>query len=346
MTVYNKSGTALRQIYNRGETLDLGFDKQGNIIYNIEDYSKKTDPDPVIPKYSINKVQSYFRDRLTTVANIIKGMSSQWQSFVVITDVHMGKLQMNHSAEIAMYLLDNTPCDKIITLGDYCNMEWNKKQYQQYMHKFIKAGFRSYVYPVFGNHETIGGKTVEAKTTLFNDFLSKKDVYGQPTSMYYFWDNTTTKTRFVVINTSDANAYRVGTTQLEWIKTAVNVPDSTWHVLVFGHVNLYDLGGVTVANMQNPAEIITAIKTCTGNLVGYFCGHQHIDSTTNANSFRQTIFLNDRNETTNYYPGYSVIERPKGTLYEQAVSVVSVNTSTKRVEIRRIGAGRSNVYTY
>lgn len=347
MTVYDKEGNELEAIFGKsGGSLDLGFDKSAEIVYDIDSF--ETAETPVVPKYSINNVQSYFRSRVQTVANRINGLSSAWQSFIVITDIHNGKLQPNHSAEIAMYLLDNTKCDKIITCGDYCNNEWIKSQYQAYMHKFIKAGFADYVYPVFGNHETIGGKTAEAKNCLYNDFLKRKDVYGVPKNVFYYFEDSTTRTRFVIINTSDANSVRVGTEQLEWIKTAVTVPDETWHVAVFGHVNLNDLGGITYANLQVPAEVVEAIKVCNGNIVGYFCGHQHIDSVyTITDAFKQIIFLNDRNEVTDYYHGYSVTNRSTGTISEQAVSAVSINTSTKQVLILRVGAGtQERTFTY
>lgn len=346
--IYDKSGNELKSAYNKkGDALNLGFDKDANIIYNIDTY-EETEDTPVVPKYSINNVISYLRSRTETVAAQINALPSDWKTFVLITDIHNGYLQMQHSQAIAMYILDNTPCDKIITLGDYCNMEWIKSQYQQYMSAFTKAGFTDYVFPVFGNHETIGGKTVEARTTIFNDFLKRKaNIFGVPKSMYYYTENTETRMRYVFINTSDANSYRVGADQIEWIKTAVTVPDSTWHVAVFGHVNLDSIGGVTYSNLQNPADVISAINTSNGNIIGYFCGHQHIDNTRKmTNSFQQTILLNDRNENTNYYPGYSVTNREKGRASEQAVSVVSVNTSTKKVTVRRIGAGRSNQFEY
>jgi hypothetical protein len=49
---------------------------------------------------------------------------------------------------------------------------------------------------------------------------------------------------------------------------------------------------------------------------------------------------------TVYYPGISVTDRVTGTISEQAVSVVSINTTTKDVVIRRIGAGRNQTLSY
>ena len=59
----------------------------------------------------------------------------------------------------------------------------------------------------------------------------------------------------------------------------------------------------------------------------------------------------DKFENINYYDGISVTDRQVGTVSEQAVSIISINTNTKNVVIRRIGAGLESIveslhYTY
>ena len=103
---------------------------------------------------------------------------------------------------------------------------------------------------------------------------------------------------------------------------------------------------MTESTETNGAAIISAIKECNGKVIGYICGHQHVDITGKWSGIQQTTLLCDKFENTNYYDGISVTNRESGKVTEQAVSVVSINSKTKQVVIRRIGAGRNSTISY
>lgn len=291
----------------------------------------------------ISVVESYFREPTQHVEGLLNLLDDDWQSVIHITDPH-GSGNQNHSQAIALYLLANTRAKAIVLGGDYSVNAWDKSQYDTYMVPLLESDYLSAIYPCLGNHETYGTDArANSMAAVYSDFLqSKSNIHGVPASIYYYFDDVSTKTRFVFINTSDYSDTSMSTEQIEWIQTAVQVPNSTWSVIVFGHVNLESLGGVTTMNEANGAAIAEAIATSNGTIVGYFCGHQHIDGISTISGFHQAMLYCDKLENNAYYSGYSVTDRQAGTIQEQAVSVISFNTTTKRVVIWRIGVRSPN----
>lgn len=308
-------------------------------------YTKPTPVPVVVNKYSINNVASYLRSETQSVASSINALSDDWDSFVFITDTH-GNANQQHSQAIGMYLLDNTDIKMIVLGGDYSENAWSKTEYDTYMSPFVNSEFKDSIYAIMGNHEH--GGMAEAKQSIYNDFLKSKSwLKGSPANNYYYFDDTDTKTRYLFLNTSDGSGmYVMSSTQINWIRNAVKLPSTAWSLLVIGHVNLAVFGNVTTDNETNGADIISAINTCNGTIIGYLCGHQHIDMTSKIGNFQHTTLLCDKLENIDYYPGISVTDRVSGTASEQAVSVVSINRSTKNVVIRRVGAGRNRTISY
>ena len=234
--------------------------------------------------------------------------------------------------------------------GDYSLQNWSETQYDTYMLPLLESEYLDKIYACMGNHETYGtGATASAKSAIYSDFLEVKTLQGNPQDIYYYFDDVSRKTRFVFINTSDSAQTTMSSTQLAWLETAMQLPNTDWSVAVFGHVNIENLGGVTTMNESNGAAIAAAIATSNGNVVGYFCGHQHIDGISTISGIHQAMLYCDKLENNAYYSGYSVTDRQAGTIKEQAVSVISFNTTTKQVVIRRIGVQSPNqtlAYSY
>lgn len=301
----------------------------------------------VADAYPISNVQSYFRSSTESVASEINGLSSDWESFVFITDPH-GSGNQQHSQAIALWLLNHTPATMLVLGGDYSKGNWSSSEYNTYMAPFLNSGLVSKIYPLCGNHEAMGGNISAAKAAIYDDFLdTKTNIAGEPEEIYYYFDDTAKKTRYLFINTSDSGQQYVMTAeQIAWIEANVVLPAIDWQLLIFGHVTLAQMAGVTYSNETNGADILAAIANCNGSIVGYFCGHQHIDYTQKIGNIQHTTFLCDKLENTNYYDGISLTNRVAGTVSEQAVTVVSFNRSTKDVVTRRIGAGRQRSMTY
>ena len=338
MPVYKTDGMRTYEVWNyNGQDNSKAYDGSANILLDNTEYG-------------IENVVSYYRTELQAMAATISALSSDWQNVVFLTDTH-GSANKQHSQAMAIWLAENAPIDFIHLNGDFSNDPWSTSEYLTFVQPFVMRKIAKRTYAAYGNHETYGSQAAESKPNICRDFVYPHSVIGNFDNLYYYFDNAEKKTRWMVINTSDTSAYTIGQTQLEWIRQNVQLPDTDWHLVVFGHVNLNDLGGITTQNEANAAAVISAIASCNGSIVGYVCGHQHIDDTRNIGDFQQTTLMCDRFENTDYYNGLSYTERVAGTDNEQAITIMSLNTQTREVVFRRIGAGWASIveglhYTY
>ncbi len=335
MAVYNVDGEVVTEIYSvNGNLVSQAYDVEGNAVF------------PDTPgKYGIDNVVEYFRADTLSAASQINALSNDWTNFVFVTDTH-GSANKQHSQAIALYLLDNTNAEMIVLNGDYSASNWSKTQYDDYMKPFLDSGLSGKIYATMGNHETYGG-TVEAKQCIYNDFLADKtNIIGSTQDIYYYLDDAQKKIRYMFINTSEGGETSMTATHRTWIANNAVLPSSDWSLLVIGHVNLLKMANVTTMNESNGAAIVTAIENCNGTIIGYLCGHQHIDYSEKLGNFQHTTITCDRFENTNYYSGISITNRVAGTNTEQSVSVVSINPKTRNVVIRRVGAGRNMPISY
>lgn len=334
MALYDYQGEFISVVYDvDGEQLQAAYNVDGEIASG--------------EAYSIENVASYYRTTVQEIAEDIKELGNEWQSFVFITDPHSSDNQQ-HSQDIALYMLLNTPCDKIILNGDFCHMDFYTTEYNTYMDKL--KPYRDKVYATFGNHEAYSGGDgfATAYERVYLDWIYNKDEIQSTNKsrIYYYVDNVPKKTRYVFINTSDGGNQTVPSTQLSWLENVLTFDDPTWTAVVIGHVNIDDLGGMTTLNCGNGDDVKEVIARCNGNLAGYICGHQHIDDTRSVGDFQHTTLMCDMLDSRNTYNGYSLTDRQSGTVSEQAVSIISINTTTKDVVIRRIGAGRNQTLSY
>lgn len=340
MALYKIDGIRTYESWNNaGDEEEAAYDIKGNkLIDNSE--------------YGIENVADYYRTPISNLCSEVSELSSDWQNIIFLTDTH-GSANKQHSQAMAIWLFEQAGnIDFIYLNGDYSNDPWSTSEYLNFVEPFVSRKTAKYTYAAYGNHETYGSSASESKPNICRDFLyPHRNITGNLDNLYYYFDNEEKKTRWMVINTSDYSPFAVGQSQLKWIESNVILPGTDWHLVVMGHVNFNNLGGITTQNESNAQDIISAINKCNGNIVGYICGHQHIDDTRNIGDFQQTTLMCDRFENTNYYDGLSYTQRVADTANEQALSVISLNTKTRNVVVRRIGAGWPDIvsslhYTY
>lgn len=337
MPVYNTDGIDVNYAYNAmGMSLSQVYSLSGQEII-IGD----------IPEYGIENVESYFRSKTLSVAEALDNLSSDWQSFIFVTDSHQSNYW--HSAPIAMYLLANANVKQFFHGGDCIGGAWSDADYLRYFTPMITNGFTRMIYPVVGNHELIlvGDYTYESLSLIYDTFLSGKNLHGHPDKYYYYFDNVPQKTRYLFINTSDTAANRVTSEQIGWLSEAVYLPSNTWNLVVIGHIDIDPTNMTGEWKSWNAQAVMTVISGSNGHIVGYFCGHEHIDQLRLVNSkFFQCICLCDVFENSNYFNVDNYPVRTAGTNTEQVVTVVSFNTTTGEVVTRRIGAGDEYAWNY
>ena len=296
-------------------------------------------------------VASWYRERVRNVYKSIKAQSKNWVNIAFVTDMHSDANQQ-HSQDIVLYLLRNSIADFAVLNGDFCKDGWNDGYYATYVNKLLNSDQKSKIFATVGNHD------YGHASKIMSDFLIDKSV-NSPNVLngYYYFDDASKKIRYIFLNTSDSSWLSVGSDQISWLRQNVVLPNSDWDLVVFAHENFDDDGlsglvinsGDSSMTCENGSDIKNALSNCTGNIVGYFCGHQHIDRSsvilTDNKQIHQNIILCDRFENNPYY-NVSYPTRTIGTESEQVVTIISINVKTKQVVTKRIGAGSPLSYYY
>jgi hypothetical protein len=185
---------------------------------------------------------------------------------------------------------------------------------------------------------------------------------------YYYVDDLASKTRFIVLNTNgirDTSGSIVGSTfdstQLSWLQNnALSFNESGWGVVIICH---QPLSNHYHALINNATEVVNVIKnyingssTNKADIIGCFSGHIHRDriysgiatNTTDdsegtAMGFKQVTITSDH--TSIAYDDstkHAVANDDKS----HAIDFVTINKSTRQVNITRLGIGNDRSYTY
>lgn len=282
----------------------------------------------VIPdNITLSDVDSSFQSETEALVTTINATNDNTVNFVILTDTH-GSSNGQKSQNVVRYLLKNSKADKLFHLGDMVSNLWDKEEFDTYFAPFEYC--IPQIYPALGNHEQFGGSGL---TTVYNTFLADKtDITGVPEDIYYYLDDTTHKVRYLVLNTSDGGTNKVSNEQIEWIKSAVQLPTNEWGIVILSHYPFNSINPPisddTTMYSSYFEEINNALYTTNGSIISHFCGHVHVDNTSVVDyTYYEQILLND---------GVS----------GQAISIVSIDLDTSNVTIHRIGVGDDISYNY
>lgn len=340
-----KTGDEITSIKEDLSLFDLEYDSDSKRIYLTLDGVRKgggVDISNLIvdDKVDVSNLLIYFRSNVLDAINYVRTMPKTSVSHVCATDIHYNS-NKKHSAAVCNLLMDTGLFDKLFILGDLTD-DNTQAQYDN----LISDGWGDHngeIVFALGNHDVrtpTGG--YPSYQDFYDDFLSKAQ-YGDATTLYYVYTDYLHMIKYVVINTETLTASS-DDPQIQMISQAVS--EQGWTVFVLGHRNMAVLpDGFTWAQSlpNNTTETLkTAIEGGSATIGGYICGHQHVDIFTPVDSkFYHVTLLNDRNEVQNYYDGYSVTNRPVGTVCEQAISIITIDPLNLFVDVYRIGAAYS-----
>ena len=233
----------------------------------------------------------------------------------------------------------------------------------------IKAIPNGRFYRVIGNHDGYWAVSDTEKYTytrdeiyelfLNKDFLMQDMVYG-PDKTYYYLNDFKRKVRFIALNT---NGGSIDDTQVEWLENeALEFDESGWIVVLIGHAPITNNFH---ANIKNAAEVQEIIEDYIesddelhADIVGWWSGHVH----------RDRIYQTDHTDNTKgddqitaTLPWHTVVITSDHTAiaYEDAtkhaidksdnshaIDFVTINKTSKEVNITRLGIGNDRRFTY
>lgn len=175
---------------------------------------------------------------------------------------------------------------------------------------------------------------------------------------YYYIDDIASKVRWIVMDTNNAP---VDDAQIAWVQnTALSFSESGWSVVFISHQpisNHYHSG------ISNAAAVVSAVvSTATSKsipIIGWFSGHVHRDiistkrltggNGSNAGTeagdlgFTQVIITSD-------HTGIAYDDATKHTVanddQSHAIDFVTINKTTRKVNLTRLGIGEDRGYSY
>ena len=139
----------------------------------------------------------------------------------MLTDTH-GSSNGQKSQNVCRYILKNSRANKLFWLGDISAVNWSLSEYETFAAPLLNCADK--VYPTLGNHEYMGNPSGSGLSDIYDDFLADKTLNGDAEDFYYYFDDTSKKVRYIVVNTSDGGTDKVSNAQLTWLSSAVTVP--------------------------------------------------------------------------------------------------------------------------
>ena len=319
---------------------------------------------------------AFFEPNIRSVVeqyNAEQGLNADGCGFVFITDVH---IHLNGRASVPL-IQEIGRCTDIKTVlcgGDHC---WAFGSKAQCLADFKDS--LGYMDPIRdsmdlfhakGNHDCTVRSSGDLDTGYTMPFDQVQRIFAEHSSAasgaiagktYYYHDDTAARLRYVVLDTCEfhdsedtAWGIEIGMSddQLFWLSnSALRLPDERWSVIVMGHVPCVpELPGFS-DRLHDLASILEAFKVKSrckygdftashGELVAYFCGHNHKDRHTVHNGVLHIstgcdAYCKDDDMSRN-------VGEPENTLFD----LVRVDAVRHRLKLFRIGAGKNRDYLY
>lgn len=195
---------------------------------------------------------------------------------------------------------------------------------------------------------------------------------------YYYVDDMASKTRFIIMNTNKQRVDNVTTgesidsAQIDWLENkALSFDESGWAVVFIGHAPITNNFHALISNAQAVQTLITnyinGSSVNKADVVGWFSGHIHrdrfykCDATGNDQTDAGNPVYDESNPSTNTLPFMTVTITSDATniSYDastkhtvanddqsHAIDFITINKTTRTVNLTRLGIGEDRSYTY
>ena len=347
------------------------YDKYGEnykISKDIIDMSNGNDTTAkTYPNYYIDHIN----EKLTSIRSLDSEVGSNGDSFVFITDCHYVDNACN-SNYLIKDIIDNTGVNKVINGGDSFNKlnskDAVKECLMQSRNKYNYLDEHHY-FTAIGNHDYNNPSSSTEADSLALE-LSANEIYPFSIKQYednciiynkinYYFDNKTQKIRYFVIGCNKSS--QIEQESVSWLLSELkNIADGYSVVLIFH--SFADVAKGVISTSWRSKVIVDAIdcynnktsytyvedgntynySTSKGKVILIMFGHVHADAsmttTTNVPVVCTTCDA--------YRQEHGTLTRTKGTINEQAFDVVHINTSTRKINLTRIGAGSNREFNY
>jgi len=256
--------------------------------------------------------QSHFNKKLSLLSTYEKNMGSKGDSFIFITDTHVGANRMT-SASLMRGICTNSGINKVFFGGDVITAHGSKEDLYNQVNKQLTT-YDDYlkpyatIYNTRGNHDFIicsSAKDTVGYTApyevIYRFFM--KDLENKvnqdldnPNSLYYYHDNQSAKIRYIHLDACEDSTtsvvcmgigYGLSQSQYNWlIKTLQSLP-ANWNVIILSHIPITSqLAGQKRASFYSPLKgLLEAFQNAStynySGTIGGFTLNINVDFKTN-----------------------------------------------------------------
>lgn len=345
--------------------------------------------------------QPLLKEKIEKIRKIQAEGGVDCTSFALITDLHWSH-NAQKSAVLLKKVMDECRIPYYFNAGDtvasapFCDKEFIRLEFDEYREAFKEIEHKCLM--AIGNHDGVYSTFPEpdsykqnlTKNERFEYFYRWATVYADRVfgedGSYYYADDTFHKMRYIVLNTHDIPSdekdengfakynlfgeFQIREPQLNWFAhMALDVPDSSWSVVLCSHENDSADERYHTANRALIVGIINAFKRrgkfegktdwpekswCNasvsvdytnrgGNFIVWLAGHMHEDRMVELDGIVSVCTDSDS-------CGWASGLKPKyelGTTKEHIFDVFTVNKKQRKVYITRIGSiGKDREFIY
>lgn len=196
---------------------------------------------------------------------------------------------------------------------------------------------------------------------LREEAIAQNKHYGED-GTYYYVDDIASKVRWVVLNTNPVDNHGVGSevidsTQLSWLQnTALSIDESGWGVVIISHC---PISNHYHANVTNATEVIATVNNSGADIIGWYSGHIHRDRMYTHSAVGSSDGVEGTDGTELGFTEVTITSDHTGISYEDvtkhtvanddkshAIDFITINKTTRSVNITRLGIGNDRSYTY
>ena len=327
-------------------------------------------------------IPSWYKDYIKTRSfdvlkkDIQNGFSD---SLIFFSDYHISFdtfpcSNFNHSAALIEYITKHTNTRKVFFGGDVFTSPGTDDLRFELMDAFLELFNFTKMFTSVGNHEwrqssVLGndGRKYDMGSLaklLENDVTFGVDADGKVTQPYYYFDNPALKIRYFILYTPGpvpASTYAIYNydEQLAFVTAKIAELSNDWNVVIMQHIVYQESGsvygsddfpikfGIADCGTQLKQLVVNNNETTNAKIVCVLSGHAHNDYCEFWTNGCVSICINC-DATYNYYNGgYNIYpnnpRRVSGTLNEQCIDVLHINTRENTVLGTRIGFGYDKI---
>ena len=349
-------------------------DVSTEIVKTVIDLSEKVDAmeDGEAP------LADYWKTYLASISddinNALYTLGNHGDSFLFFTDYHYDKSADKLTGGEQLYKVlehiraRHAVC-KIINGGDLLQTHATTADaleelniFYQHFHRFDR------MYNVIGNHDS-NHYQADARLTdnqMYQDLFAGFGIENKSNlnpGMYYYFDNSTQKIRYIILNTEGNYAtFSADSAQHQWlIDTLEDTPEGYGIVVIphwFFEINEED---ATITQLSSHGTLIKSLldayngkesgtwsglsydfSNAGGKVIAVITGHVHREySEISAAGYPMIGFICDAVNGS-----AQLTTRTIGTYTEHSVSLITINTTAKTIVCTPIGAGTSRSFSY